>query len=211
VTITPAPAQAGATLITLTVNDGNGGQSEAAFFLVVGSLNRAPSMSALPNLSVLGGVTSGPFPITVSDFESPAGDLVLSAVSSDASLLDSEGIVFGGTGANRTVALTPRSGVSGVATLTLRLTDPDGENSEQDVAATVFGSDAPHILSIAAGSGEVSLTFTTVAGAMYTVEFQEPLGSPDWMALPAVEGTGSPVTVSDIQAGASRFYRVRSQ
>ncbi len=56
-----------------------------------------------------------------------------------------------------------------------------------------------------------SITFTTVSGLTYTVQFKNHLDDSVWTAiLPSVSGTGSPMTVNDMTAtAATRFYRVR--
>jgi uncharacterized repeat protein (TIGR01451 family) len=65
------------------------------------------------------------------------------------------------------------------------------------------------ILSLTRTGGTVELTFLTIVGQRYFVEFQNSLGA-GWTALPEVAGTGEMVTVTDPSpAASSRFYRVR--
>jgi hypothetical protein len=54
------------------------------------------------------------------------------------------------------------------------------------------------------------VTFPTVAGFQYTVEFTESLSPPSWSSLPAVMGTGLEKTVvhADPKPGAS-YYHVK--
>jgi hypothetical protein len=56
-----------------------------------------------------------------------------------------------------------------------------------------------------------SITFTTVSGLTYTVQYKNHLDDSVWTPiLPAVSGNGSPMTVNDTAATAgTRFYRVR--
>jgi len=56
-----------------------------------------------------------------------------------------------------------------------------------------------------------SITFTTVSGLTYTVQYKNHLDDSVWTAiLPSVSGTGSQMTVNDTAATAgTRFYRVR--
>ena len=56
-----------------------------------------------------------------------------------------------------------------------------------------------------------SITFTTVSGLTYTVQYENHLDDSVWTPiLPSVSGTGSPMTVNDTVATAgTRFYRVR--
>jgi hypothetical protein len=59
----------------------------------------------------------------VADEETPAGSLTLSASSSNPALVPSGGIVFGGSGGNRTVKVTPAANRSGSATITVVVSD----------------------------------------------------------------------------------------
>jgi hypothetical protein len=60
-----------------------------------------------------------------------------------------------------------------------------------------------------AGSN-ILLSFPTVSGKNYRVDYKSSLAAPTWsVAVPSVAGTGSPVTVTNaIPAGAAGFYRV---
>ena len=57
------------------------------------------------------------------DVETAAGTLTVSATSSDQQLLPDGNIVLGGSGANRTIQLTPGSGRTGTATVTVTVSD----------------------------------------------------------------------------------------
>ncbi len=57
-----------------------------------------------------------------------------------------------------------------------------------------------------------TLTFPTEAGPAYRVEYKHSLDDPSWQLLTNLNGTGSPVTVTDADpASATRFYRIRLQ
>ena len=62
---------------------------------------------------------------TVGDAETPAASLTVTATSSNPTLVPIANIVFGGTGATRTVTVTPAPNQSGTATITLTVTDAD--------------------------------------------------------------------------------------
>ncbi len=53
-------------------------------------------------------------------------ELILEGWCNDPSLVSSEGIQFGGTGAERSVIITPARGVHGVGQITIKVTDPEG-------------------------------------------------------------------------------------
>lgn len=73
----------------------------------------------------------------VSDLETSPSNLVVTATSSDASLLPADGIVLGGAGANRTLSLTPTANRYGTVTVTLRVVDGDGSSSTSTFPFTV--------------------------------------------------------------------------
>src|SRR5439155_23388671 len=68
---------------------------------------------------------------TIGDLETPAGSLTVSGSSSNVALVPNGNIVFGGSGANRTVTITPASGQTGVAPLTVTVSD--GTNTASSV------------------------------------------------------------------------------
>src|SRR5439155_193483 len=60
---------------------------------------------------------------TVGDAESAAGSLTLSKGSSNATLVPTNNIVFGGSGSNRTVTVSPAANQNGTATITVTVSD----------------------------------------------------------------------------------------
>lgn len=72
---------------------------------------------------------------------------------------------------------------------------------------------APRIVAQRKTSAAFELDFQTQTGLKYTVEFAASLLAPvSWSALPAVTGTGSPVTVAHPNPpGATSFYRVKAE
>jgi hypothetical protein len=66
------------------------------------------------------------------------------------------------------------------------------------------------IVSIQYGAESTSVSFPSVAGLNYTVEYRDALEAGAWAGLPTVAGNGSTLTVTDpAPAGSARFYRVR--
>ncbi|MBI3849802.1 MAG: hypothetical protein HY298_05870 [Verrucomicrobia bacterium] len=116
VTVTPAAGQQGVTTITLSVSDGDN-VTTTSFQLTVG----APTISAIPNQSTPTNTPTAAIPFTISDAESPASSLTLSASSSNPTLITN--IVFGGSDSNRTVTLTPEPDQAGISTITITVSD----------------------------------------------------------------------------------------
>jgi len=65
-------------------------------------------------------------PITIGDFQTPAGQLTVDVSSSNPSLIPPANISVNGTGNDRTLEFTSASNQNGTSTLTLRVTDGDG-------------------------------------------------------------------------------------
>ena len=95
-----------------------------AFDITVG--NTAPTVSAVPDQSTNQDTAVGPIAFTVGDAQTPAADLLVTASSSNPSLVPASGLALGGSGAGRTLTITPAAGASGAATITLTVTDAAG-------------------------------------------------------------------------------------
>jgi uncharacterized repeat protein (TIGR02543 family) len=115
----------GSATITVTVNDGQAVNNTVtrSFTVTVNAVNDAPSISAVANQTVVSGSSSGPVNFIVGDAETAASALTLTASSSAPAILPPGGVVFGGSGSNRTVTLTPAAGQSGSVNVTLTVSD----------------------------------------------------------------------------------------
>jgi hypothetical protein len=122
VTITPAANQNGSTTITVNVSDGLASASDS-FLLTVNAVNDAPTISDVVDQSTLAGTAVGPLNFTVGDVETAVGTLTVIGISSNQTLVPNGSIAFGGSGANRTVTVTPAAGQSGNATITVSVSD----------------------------------------------------------------------------------------
>ena len=72
-----------------------------------------PTISAIADQATAEDTPIGPIAFTVGDAETAAGGLIVSASSSNASIIAPAGLVFGGSGANRTLTVTPVANASG--------------------------------------------------------------------------------------------------
>ena len=122
VTATPALGQLGTATVTVTVNDGPN-DSTSSFLLTVNGVNNPPLISTIPNQFTGIGVPAGPISFNIGDADSPPNSLNLSGESSNPTLVPNANIVFGGSGSNRTVTLTPVSGQTGTSAITLTVSD----------------------------------------------------------------------------------------
>jgi hypothetical protein len=85
----------------------------------------------------------GPHSFTIDDREWPADQLVVTATSSNTSLLPNENISVTGSGPTRTITATPAPGQSGSTDITVTVTDPDGGSTSTDVTVNVTNNNAP--------------------------------------------------------------------
>jgi Peptidase family C25/Bacterial Ig domain/Propeptide_C25/Viral BACON domain len=106
--------------------------------------NAAPTISNITDQTTDEDVAKGPVAFTVSDAETPAADLTLSKGCSNTMLVPLANIVFGGSGENRTVTLTPAANKNGSAVITVTVTDGGGESAADVFTLTVDPvNDAP--------------------------------------------------------------------
>jgi hypothetical protein len=89
-------------------------------------VNQPPTISAIGNQTTAESTPIGPLDFTVDDAETPADALTVTATSSNTGLLPNANLLLGGSGAARTILLTPLSGSTGDTTITITVTDANG-------------------------------------------------------------------------------------
>ena len=148
VTVTPLANQSGTTTVTVTVSDGTSTASDT-FIVDVGAVNDAPTISDIANQAINEDANTGPIAFTVGDVETAAANLTVQASSSITTLVPNANVVFGGSGASRTVTVTPLAGQSGTTTVTVTVSD--GTSTSSDTFAVSVGevNDPPTISNIA--------------------------------------------------------------
>lgn len=99
--------------------------------------NTSPTISAIGNQTIPINDNTGALAFTVGDAETAAGSLGISGVSNNQTLVPNGNIVFGGSGANRTVTVTPANGQTGTATITVTVTDGGGAQTSRSFNVTV--------------------------------------------------------------------------
>lgn len=85
--------------------------------------NAAPTISDIPDQRTALNMPTDPIPFTVGDAETDPASLILSGRSSNQTLVPDANIVFGGSGTDRTVTITPAADQSGTATITITVSD----------------------------------------------------------------------------------------
>jgi Ca2+-binding RTX toxin-like protein len=92
----------------------------------------------------------GTMNLTVGDVETAAGTLTLTGSSSNTLLVPNGNIVFGGSGASRTVTITTASGTTGTATVTITVSD--GTNTASVTITVTAGGNGGNTLNGTTGA-----------------------------------------------------------
>lgn len=82
-----------------------------------------PWLGSLTNRSINQDTSTGAIAFIVGDAQTAAASLVAAGTSSQTSIVPNANIVFGGSGANRTVTITPVPGQTGTVVITLSISD----------------------------------------------------------------------------------------
>ncbi|PYI89135.1 MAG: hypothetical protein DME26_01905, partial [Verrucomicrobia bacterium] len=122
VTVTPANNQTGSATITVSVSDGSNSASDT-FVLTVNAVNTPPTITGIADQIINEDTATAAMGFAVGDAETTPGSLTLSKGSSNPTLVPTNNIVFGGSGANRTVTVTPAANQNGSATITMSVSD----------------------------------------------------------------------------------------
>ena len=205
VTLTPAGNQFGAATITINVSDG-AASATAQFVLTVNPVNDAPFISDIPDQGITAGGSSGPIAFTIGDVDNDVSTLVLSATSSDPSVVPLSGIVFGGSGANRTVTITPAANQSGKSTIVVTVSDGNLTASDSFVVTVSAVVQPPKIVqqpaSLTVAPGDRALFNVTVTGTT-PFEFQ-------WFfnGQPIAGAKAASFAIESVQASDAGNYQV---
>lgn len=148
ITLTPLPDRSGTSFITVTVSDGLLTASDSFLFTVVSS-NDPPTITAIADRSIAEDSNTGAIPFVIGDVETPAGQLSLSATSSNLVLVPLSAIAFGGVNSNRVVTVTPAAGLSGSSLITVRVSDGVASSIESFLLTVTPVNDPPTIVPIA--------------------------------------------------------------
>lgn len=101
--------------------------------------NVAPMIDTVANVAVSQSASSGPIDVILFDADQDESNLVLTGSSSNTPLVPPSGIVFGGSGANRKITITPTSGQLGNAQINLTVSDGSG-TGVRAIMVTVIGN-----------------------------------------------------------------------
>jgi hypothetical protein len=101
-----------------------------------GSQNAAPTLSAVPAQTIDQDTSTAALPFTVAD-DGGINGVTLAVSSNDPAIVAQSGIVLGGSGANRTITITPLEDATGQVTVGVTATDAQGLPSLLNIAVNV--------------------------------------------------------------------------
>ena len=153
-TFTPVSGTNGTATITVTISDGQAQNSTVTRTFDV-TVNGLPRISGLADVSFIEDDVNAAIQFKVSDAETEAGFLGVSATSSNPALLPDSGIIVGFFKDDRTLFLNLVPGESGVSLLTVTVRDGDGNATSNVIQVVVdIWNDLPTLDAIG------DLTFT---------------------------------------------------
>ena len=147
VTIDPGASQSGSVTITITVSDGTSSTS-TAFNLIITPVNDAPTVTPIANQTTAENTPTAAIPFNIGDAETPAANLIVTGTSSVTTLVPNGNIVFGGSGSDRTVIVTPAPGQNGPTVITISVGDGTVVTSITFTLTVTPVNDAPTITAI---------------------------------------------------------------
>ena len=130
--------------LTIRVQVSDGTETfEKILDVTVLDVNEAPTLSAIGAQATDEDTASAPITFTVSDPDGNLNDLTLAATSSDTALVPAAGIALGGSGAERTITLTPAADAFGTTTITVTVSDGALSSASSFVLTVNSVNDAP--------------------------------------------------------------------
>lgn len=181
----PSSTFTGADSFTYTATDGANSSNVATVSITVAA-NAGPTISNIPDQTTNEDTSTPAVPFTVGDAETPAASLTVIGSSSDITLVTDANIVFGGTGADRTVTVTPVANKSGTVTITVTVTDSGGLSTSDLFFLTIIAVADPPVANNDAYSTPVNTTLTITAPGVLSND-----SDPDGAAPAAITGSGT--------------------
>jgi len=197
VRVTPLANQFGVTVISVIVSDTTGASTTNQFTLTVRSVIDGIQITAQPrSLTIVTGATAS---------------LSVSATSTLPLAYQWQRNGQDVPGAVAAVLSLPDVQMANAGTYQVLVSNTDTSVASVSVDLQVFDqAPAPAIVSITQTGPTVTVTFTTVMGANYTLEYKDSFSDPSWTPLDSVPGTSDPLSLVDPSATVpTRFYRVR--
>lgn len=123
ITLTPNSGATGGATITVSVSDGINTTSTSFNLTVSAPGSQPPTISTIADQNGTYGQTTSPIAFTIGDPDTAVSSLTVSATSGNQTLVPNANIALGGSGANRTITLTPAPSATGGAVITVVVSD----------------------------------------------------------------------------------------
>ena len=134
-------------VVQVTADDGetSNNTTTQTITVTVTDVNDAPTISAISDETISEDNTLSPVAFTVGDAETAASGLTVTASSDNQTLVPDANITLGGSGANRTVEITPASDANGTATITVTVDDGAASNNTASASFTLTVTAVPDV------------------------------------------------------------------
>lgn len=139
-TLQPNFDAVGQCTITVWVVDGGNKSNSTSFVLTVIPNNTPPSISAIANVHTVRNTAFEAITFTISDAEESPSSLLVTATSSDQTVIPDANIAISGAGGSRTLIVTPAADQVGNAVITVTVSDSGGLTRPTNFNAMVVRS-----------------------------------------------------------------------
>ncbi len=171
--------------------------------------NSPPTISTIADQTVLENDTTNAISFTVDDVDSSASILVVTAESSNLTLVSPSGIVLSGSGTTRSITVTPNANQSGTVSITVTVSDGAIATSTTFILTITKINTAPLITSNGGGN-TANLSIAEGTTAVTTVLVSDPESPPQVLTYSIVaSGDGAFFTING-STGALRFSTARN-
>ncbi len=138
--VNPGTDKEGTSIITIKITDGGtqgsaAKSAETSFTLTV-QANQAPTITSVTSQTVEKN-NAATVSVTISDMETAVASLNVAGSSGNTTLVPNANIALSGTGATRTVTVSPAANQVGTASITLTVTDGGGKTATTSFSLTV--------------------------------------------------------------------------
>lgn len=141
VVFTPAADFNGEVVFSYKANDGSLDSNVATATVTVNAVNDRPTITDIEAVAILEDGTTGALSFVIGDVDGDS--LTVTASTNDQVLAPDGGIELGGTGAGRTITVTPEADQNGVVTVTVNVSDGVLDASDSFIVTVTPVNDAP--------------------------------------------------------------------